>query len=126
MNLLKGFLITLFCLVFLLYLFLLPTFIQTDSSLIRIIQTRKCIPHHVNKKLRCYLNEEINVFESSTDVNDYFLARSNEVMAKAVMENQLKTKENRNTELEQVLADKEWDLAQKQAFMKYDSESDSE
>ena len=47
-----------------------------------------------------------------------FLARSNEAMAKAVMENQLKTKEKRNTKMEQLLAEKEWDLAQKQAFMK--------
>jgi len=47
-----------------------------------------------------------------------FLARSNEAMAKVVMENQLKNKENQNTELEKLLAEKEWDLAQKQAFMK--------
>ena len=55
-----------------------------------------------------------------------FLAHNNDLMAKAVMESQLKTKEKRNTKMEQLLAEKEWDLAQKQAFMKYDSESDSE
>ena len=63
MNFHKRFLkvVLLICLVILLFSFLLPTStIQTNSTLIHIIQTKKCIPHHVNKKLRCYSNEEIN------------------------------------------------------------------
>ena len=59
MNLLNGFLSLVFltCSVILLYLFLLPTSIQTNSMR---FHTNKCIPHHVNKKLRCYSNEEID------------------------------------------------------------------
>ena len=59
MNLLNGFLRSLVLLpVILLYLFLLPT--SNNSMFINTIHTKKCIPHHVNKELRCYPNEEIN------------------------------------------------------------------
>ena len=59
MNLFNGFLVLvlLTCTVILLYLFLLPTSMQTNSMR---LHTKKCIPHHVNKKLRCYPNEKIN------------------------------------------------------------------